>query len=290
MTTITVRADDAAHALAEAMRRLGPDALVLTTRQIGGRVEITAAAPDPDPAPPPPAPPAAAASGFSAQLLRRLAAAPVAQGVLPPQLPPRILLVGPPGGGRSLLAARLAAAALRAEGAARPRLIAPRTELLSPPGRLAGWARIMGLVPDRPLWRPGQPCTLPPPHPDESQIVDLSDLPDPAPEAVLPHLALPGAALWLVLPAGLHPVQHDRLHDRLFGLLSCIVLTRTDLCPPTPEDLALPARFGLPVALHAQGSGLIDALKPVLRGAPPSAPAPAAAALPEPADAAARLS
>ena len=57
--------------------------------------------------------------------------------------------------------------------------------------------------------------------------------------------------------------------------------------PPTPEDIALPARFGLAVALHAQGTGLIDALKPVTR--PPLLPA-ISPLQPEKADAVARLS
>lgn len=286
MPTLTIRAEDATHALNEAMRRLGPDALVLTTRQIDGRVEVTASAPDPEvasvtatAAPVPARAPAAA--GFSAQLLRRLAAVPTVRGVLPPNLPVRVVLAGPPGGGRSLLAARLAVAALRAEGAALPRLIAPRPDRLAPPGRLDAWARLMGLVPDRPVWH-GATGPLPPPHPDECQIVDLSDLPDLPPGAEMPLMSLPGAALWLVLPAGLHPVQHDRLFERYFGLVSCVVITRTDLCPPTPDDLALPSRFGLPVALHAQGTGLVDALLPV-------APAEPFPATPEPADAAARL-
>lgn len=286
MNTITIRAADAAHALEEAMRRLGPDALILTTRQIEGRVEVTAATAEPampsEVPPPPPVP-----SGFSAHLLRQLAAVPAVQGVLPPHLPPRVVLAGPPGAGRSLLAARLAAASLHSEGAARPHLIAPRAELLGGPGPLALHARIMGIVADHPLWRGAQACTLPPPHPDECQIVDLSGLPADSVEIWAPLLTLPGAALWLVLPTGLHPALHDRYVDALFGHVACVVLTRTDLFPPTPEDIALPARFGLAVALHAHGTGLIDALKPVTR--PPLLPT-VTSLQPEKADEFARLS
>jgi hypothetical protein len=287
MNTITIRAADAAHALDEAMRRLGPDALILTTRQIEGRVEITAATAEPAAPPEIPALPPPPPSGFSAHLLRQLAAVPAVQGVLPPHLPPRVVLAGPPGAGRSLLAARLAAASLRSEAAARPHLIAPRAELLGGPGGLALHARLMGIVADHPLWRSGQVCTLPPPHPDECQIVDLSGLPGDSVDTWAPLLALPGAALWLVLPTGLHPAVHDRYVDTLFGHVACVVLTRTDLFPPTPEDIALPARFGLAVALHAQGTGLIDALKPVTR--PPLLPA-VPPLQPEKADAVARLS
>jgi flagellar biosynthesis GTPase FlhF len=42
MTTITIRAADSAEALEEVMRRLGPDALILSTRQSRGMVEMVA--------------------------------------------------------------------------------------------------------------------------------------------------------------------------------------------------------------------------------------------------------
>lgn len=288
MNIITIRAADAAHALDEAMRRLGPDALVLTTRQIDGQVELTAAPSGATAAPPEPPAPPPAPSGFSAELLRQLAADPAVQGVLPPHLPPRVVLTGPPGSGRSLLAARLAAAALRTPGAARPHLIAPQAERLGGPGRLALHARLMGLVADHPLWPPGRVPELPAPHADECQIVDLSALPEDAADTWAPLVALPGAALWLVLPTGLHPALHDRYVEALVGHVACLVLTRADRFPPTPEDIALPERFGLAVALHAQGTGLLDTLRPVTR--PPRLPAASSPLPTEKADAIARLS
>lgn len=292
MNTMVFSADDAARALDEAVRRLGPDALILSTRQAGGRVEVTAAAPDaidpavetarapapfrspeplrgPEPihsseAPRAPAP-------FAAEFLRRIAAEPGAAvpglpplRVLPPDLPPRIVLAGPPGAGRSMLAARLAAQSLRTQGAAAPRLIAPRSDLLVPPGRLSGWARLAGLQPERPVW-PQNRITLPPlPAPGETQIIDLSDLPAFPAEALPQLVACPGAALWLVLPAGLHPQAHDTLCPPFRGRATCIVLTRTDICPPTVDDLALGARHGIPIGLFAGSPGLLDALSPAL--------------------------
>ncbi|MEN9410112.1 MAG: hypothetical protein RL216_2086, partial [Pseudomonadota bacterium] len=53
MTAITVRANSAHRAIEELLRRLGPDALILSTRHIGGEVEVTALPPDVAPPPPP---------------------------------------------------------------------------------------------------------------------------------------------------------------------------------------------------------------------------------------------
>lgn len=263
MATMTIRAADSAQALDEVMRCLGPDALILSTRQHKGQVEIVAAPAGglPQPSlPVPEAPPAAA--GFSTHLLRRLAGGQTGVQVLPPHLPGRVVLAGPPGSGRSTLAARLAAEALRTPGAARPSLIAPRPDVLVAPGRLAGYARLMGLVPHRPVWPLEGAAPLAPPAADETQIVDLSDMPSPDPARLSGLCARPDSALWLVLPTGLHPDLLDRFCGQFAGMAGHVVLTRTDLCSPTTEDLETPRRHGLPVFLLAGGTGLLDALKP----------------------------
>ena len=264
MATMTIRAPDSAQALDEVMRCLGPDALILSTRQHKGQVEIIAAPAGGVPSPAlASAEPIASAATFSGQLLRQIANAPQRAGVLPPHLPGRVVLAGPPGSGRSTLAARLAAEALRNPTAARPTLIAPRPDLLSPPGRLAAHARLLGLAPHRPIWRPEGPIDLRPPAPDETQILDLSDLPQIAPTRLSDVCAHADAALWLVLPTGLHPAVLERLCAQFAGMARHLVLTRTDLCAPTPDDLSIPARHDLSVALLAGGGGLLDALTAV---------------------------
>ncbi|NEX45259.1 hypothetical protein [Pseudotabrizicola algicola] len=261
MGTVTIRAADSTLALEEVMRCLGPDALIVSTRQHMGQVEIIAApAGGTAPLPSAPQPPEPRANGFAGQLLRQLARAPLHSGVLPPQLPGRVVLAGPPGGGRSTLALRLAAEALRSPGAARPVLVAPRPDLLTAPGRLSAQARLLGLVPHRPVWSPDGPFPLESPAMDTTQIVDLSDMPPLDPARLGEIAARSDAALWLVLPTGLHPAQIDRLCAPFAGLASHVVMTRTDLCPPTEDDLDPALRHGLPLSLLAGGAGLLDAL------------------------------
>jgi hypothetical protein len=298
MATLTIRASDSAAALEEAMRLLGPDALILSTRTHNGMVELVAGQSD-DTAPAGPAatdgPRARAANAtgvggatgattkdgpaaFGGHLRRALVRDRIAApAVLPPHLPGRIVLAGPPGAGRSMLAARLAAEALRTPGAARPVLVAPRPDMLCPPGPVSGWARLLGLAPHRPVWAQGAPAAIAPPDPGETQIIDLSALPPLAPDALASLAALPDARLWLVLPTGLHPDYQDMLCAPLAGIADLVVLTRADLCAPTADDIALPARHGLPIGLLARGTGLLDALAP-----PPAAtPVEFAASFPE---------
>lgn len=273
MTRLTIRGADTAQAMDEVLRVLGPDALILSTRQHRGMVEIEAASSDESDLTPAPRPePNFAAALLSQMAARRGGGTPL--GCLPPHLPRRVVLVGPPGSGRSLLAARLAAASLRLADAPRPRLIAPRPDSLTPPGVLSRHARLMGLVPERPVWRLGGVPPLLAPAPDEVQIIDLSDLDAAAqqPQALAPLAELSGTVFWLVIPTGLHLDWHDRLSSTWAERAAMIVLTRADLCPPTADDLALPERSGLPLGLIAAGTGLLDALSPAMAPAPEPAP------------------
>lgn len=268
MATITIRASDSAAALEEVMRLLGPEAMILSTRHHNGQIEMVASSDPSESAPhgdsPQAQPPKGAASAprFDGHLRLALREKTGAMPLNLGQLPGRIVLAGPPGAGCSMLAARLAAEALRAPGAPRPAIIAPRPDLLCPPGPISAWARLLGLTPHRPIWPGGAPGPVAPPEPGETQILDLSALPQIAPETLGALAALPDAQLWLVLPSGLHAAYQDRICTPLSGLADMVVLTRTDLCPPTPDDLDLPARHGLRIGLMAQGAGLLDALGP----------------------------
>ncbi len=245
MSVIRIRAADAASALNEVARQFGADALILSTSQKQGFVEVSVAAAGRGDRAAPGAP--------DATLLRAPAAL--------PELPPRLVLLGPPGAGVTMLAARLAALALRRRSSGAAQLIAPRPDVLAPSSPLNAHARLLGLDVVSPLWPGPQETALAVPAAGQAQIIDLSGLGSRAEAAARGLLAVPGAACWLVLPTGLHLQAQDRIMPRLQPLADAIVLSRTDICPPTLEDRALPQRFGLPIAMLSGGSGLMDALR-----------------------------
>lgn len=346
MTAITVRATDSQKAMEELLRRLGPDALILSTTRVGGMVEVTAIAPDaeigtappaPQPAAPaawapasapdatpamPPVMPVAPATGTApamapseaatppatpaprmdavfrpvlhrsiaadavprpqptppdpppydfAQALRAEAARAVptdpftrlTRSLLPPEglaeeIPSRLLIVGPPGAGKSMLAARLAAHWMLALPDLRPQLIAPVPGNLLVEDRLRGWARLMGLTLDRPTIAGAM--ALPDPQPHAPQIIDLSDTPAEAPALVARLIEIDGAELVLCLPAGLHPARISRLCYDWQAFAPTVTLTGLDQWWPEQGELAAIADVGLRLTRTAAGTGLVNAL------------------------------
>lgn len=371
MTAITVRAPSGHKAMEELLHRLGPDALILSTRHVDGKVEITALPPDgyveapaeegpseeelfvqalmprkPLFAAPPPKPPAAKAppqpqpqpakaarqpvfaakpivpqplpqeteddaAALQAALQRAMpqpaaprpaaprpaAPQPAApQRSMPRQAPDfaetlrsetrrpapavdplerlakqlfrpegladdpvsRIILVGPSGAGKSMLAARIAARLMLAEPGTRPQIIAPVPAAMLVEDRLRGWCRLMGLMPDRPTLATAM--QMPEPLPHAPQIVDLSDIPDAAPELAARLIDCDGAELILCLPAGLHPARVARICHDWQAYDPTVTLTGLDHWWPERDELEAIAQAGLKLTRTATGTGLLDAL------------------------------
>lgn len=236
----------AAQALAAARAALGEDAVVLGTRRVGGIVEVTAALevaepllipPEPTPGAAPALPPALARHNIPPELAARLAGARLEAGLaagltfaaLPLERP--LLLVGPPGAGKTLTCAKLAARAtmagtpplvVTADGARAGAVeqLAAFTRLLRLTLAVAAQPEVLAKSLQRRL--PGQPAFLDgfgcdPFDPEQAQRLHRL-------------IEAAGATPVLVLPAGLDPDEAGEI-ARAFHLLGArhLIATRIDV-------------------------------------------------------------
>ncbi|WP_419727861.1 hypothetical protein [Lichenicola sp.] len=296
------RAATLAGAMAQVRDELGLDALILTTSSQGGVVEVTAALepedePDPPalsgPAPPldvqvtrEPAPAYHASAplqsgsplqdtlgrhGLPPSLLAALRQGPLEAGCsrlfrftrlpLDADAPP-LLLAGPPGAGKTLTVAKLAAR-LVMEGH-RPLVITSDEQRAGAVEQLAAFTRLLGLT----LIAAGRPemleRALQRREPLSPVLIDAPglDLLDPAQAEQLACLvSASGARLALALPAGLDPLEAVDIAMAHAGLgADLLVATRLDRNGRLGGVLAAAQASDLALTEAGTGPGIADGL------------------------------
>ena len=285
------RAADTAAAMAQVRAELGSDALILSSRRIQGGVEVTAALEqDEEPAQPlrapPPLPPPLAFSaadprraaafvwhGVPAALARRLEAGPLPFALaaalrfekltLRDAAPP-VMVIGPPGAGKTLTVARLAARLVMA--GASPVVVTADGKRAGAAEQLAAFTRLLGLqllvasAPSallRALARreDGAPVLIDTPGTDPFDASQCDEI------ATLAGTA--DAELAVVLPAGLDVAEAA---DLAGAYAACgarlLAATRLDLARRIGAVLAA-AGAGLALAEAGIGPGAADGLVPM---------------------------
>ncbi len=277
------------EAMAQVRLELGPDALILATRRLGGGVEVTAALEEAEPplaaATPPPADPvhatALAYHGVPSGLTERLVAAArfgqrdheaaLASALagelrfgeleLVPEAPP-LLLVGPPGAGKTLTVARLATRLVLARTV--PLVITADGRRAGAVEQLAAFTRLLGLTllaAEHPLSLgralarrvPGAPVLIDAPGIDPF---------DPAQRDELAALAaIATARIALVLPAGMDAAECADLADAFGGLgATMLIATRLDIARRIGGLLAAADAASLTMTEAGTGPGAADSL------------------------------
>lgn len=293
------RAPSVAQAMAQIRAELGEEALILSTRRVAEGVEVSAALEPADeppvlplqPTPPlpiapvsmPSVDPARAAAlayhGAPANLANRLGAGPLPEALsaalcwdalpLAPSSPP-LLLVGPPGAGKTLTTARLATRLVLA--GTQPLVVSTDGKRAGAAEQLAAFTRLLGLtllVADNPVTLARALRRRPS---DAPVLIDTAgaDPFDPAQrEEILALLAAtqacgPRGCAALVLPAGLDPAEAAELAAAYAALgASHLVATRLDLARRCGSVLAAAEAGPLALAEAGVGPGAADGLVPL---------------------------
>jgi len=271
------RASGMREAMEQVRADLGADALILATRRVADGVEVTAALEAPaGSAPAPVDGPRLAAfeyHGVPAAIARKLEAGPLpfaltavfrfsklqlGAGGRP------LLLVGPPGGGKTLTTARLAARLVM--GGLKPMVITTDDRRAGAVEQLAAFTRLLGLK----LIAIGDPVAL------QRALVDrpvdapvLIDAPgldpfDPAQRDELSVFAeVAGATVALVLAAGIDPAEAaDIAQAHAAARATLLIVTKLDLARRLGGALAA-AGAGLAMTEAGIGPGVADGLAPL---------------------------
>lgn len=277
------RAATMPEAMARLREELGADAVILGSRRAGGGVEVTAALEPEEPllippaagqAPLAPAPagplgfhnlPAALAGTLGAGPLDRRLAETIGFAPLPEARERPVMFVGPPGAGKTLTCAKLAAR-LVLHGAS-PSVVTTDGQRAGAAAQLAAFTGVLGLT----LAVAPSPAALAKVlarrSPTEPMLVDTAGCdPFDAPQAVaLRRLATAtGAELVVVLPAGLDAMEAADL-ARAFAAIGARHLVPTRLDSTRRLGAVLAAADAGPLLLTEAGIGpeVVDGLEPL---------------------------
>ncbi len=269
------RAARMAEAMAQVRAELGPDALILATRRVADGVEVTAALePEAPIAVPDPARarllahhdiPAALRPKLGGELPQALAAA-LSFAPIPLGAEDRpLLLVGPPGAGKTLTVARLATRLVMA--GRKPLVVTADGERAGAVEQLAAFTRLLGIE----LVVANHPVTLGRAlarrRPEASVLVDSPGLDplDPDQQAALSALAATaGATVALVLPGGLHVAEAAELAGGFAAAgASILIATRLDQARRLGGILAAADAAKLALTEAGIGPGAADGLTPL---------------------------
>jgi flagellar biosynthesis protein FlhF len=271
------RAASMAEAMASIRVDLGPEALILGSRRIGGGIEVSAALEpvleiEPEPAlrreaalawhrVPPPLDRLLAEGPLDAALAShlRFASLPLASGADP------LLLVGPPGAGKTLTVARLATRLVIS--GVRPMVVTADTRRAGASEQLAAFTRLLGL----PLIVAGHPLTLGRALAERAGGAPvLIDTPganpfDPVQRDEMAALAATaGAIVALVLPGGLDSAEAADLAVAFADIGASLLLpTRFDIVRRLGGVLAAAHAGSLALVEAGVGPGAADGLAPL---------------------------
>ena len=264
-------------AMAMVRDELGPDALILTAQSIEGGVEVTAAQ-DPSPAPEAPVededgPPDLLWQGLPPALTTRLTDDDIKRSLAREfrftELPcaygaPPLLLVGPPGAGKTMTTARIATR-LKLAGQD-PLVITADGRRAGGAEQLAAFTRLLGLtliVADAAAQLSKAVARR---QGNAPVVIDMPGL-DPADPADQDYLrecrSAAGGAIALVLPAGLDPADAEELAEGFKDLgATLLVATRLDQSRRLGGILAA-ASVGLALTEAGTSAGVADGLTPM---------------------------
>jgi len=276
------RAADMPRAMVDIRAELGPDALILSSRRIPGGIEVTAAT---EAEADPPAPPQAPEPGREAALgyhgVPAILASKLMAGPLPLALAvalrfkatpvkrgdPPLLVVGPPGAGKTLTVARLATRLVM--GGVKPLVISADGQRAGAVEQLGAFTNLLGvglLVASQPVAlgralarrAEGAPVLIDAPGCDALDSARREEM------AALAEVA--GAALLVVMPGGTDPSEAAEIAAAFASIgATMMVANRLDIARRLGGVLAA-AHAGLALVEAGIGPGAADGLVPITPG------------------------